>query len=287
MFAVWSRKRCIWKKKKKTFPPKKAIYSRWSTLGETLASPCGSCPLTRWRILFAVAITGWWQVALRLLVNSRDVSREMPQLGILAASAKRLCTPSEPLSMKHILRRLSIRPNTRHIASENIYKSLPAVTVIAGPNPVHCRCGWCASKTHKPTHIPECVSRPRLLETIMSEIFLCSLSTWSLQFGEMAAWLSVSGGMSWHCLIISSANRLCSHFAIMWTHRSCSRAWVGTGVLTGSPPPPPSAQRSITSHHPMRRDQRQRKAVYRRKRADKIMETPHLRGGFEVPDRVQ
>lgn len=122
----------------------------------------------------------------QLWCKSRSAAARNP-----VASVKRLCTLPEPLCMKHILQRLSIRPNTRHIALENIYKSLPAVTVIAGPNPVHCRCVWCASKTHKPTHIPERVSRPCLHKTIMSEIFLCSLNTWSLQFGEMAAWLSV------------------------------------------------------------------------------------------------
>lgn len=87
--------------------------------------------------------------------------------------------------------RLSIRPNVLQVTSENIYRSRPAVAVIARPEPVCCRCGWCASKTHKLTHMPERASLPCLHKTIMSKMFLCSLNTWSLQFGEMAAWLSV------------------------------------------------------------------------------------------------
>lgn len=108
----------------------------------------------------------------QLYWKSRSAAARNP-----VASVKRLCTLSEPLCMKRTLQRLSIRPNTLRVTLENIYKSLPTVTVIAGPNPVHCRCGWCASKTHKPTHIPERASLPCLHKTIMSEIFLCSLNT--------------------------------------------------------------------------------------------------------------
>lgn len=151
------------------------------------------------------------------------------------ASVKRLCTLSDPLCMKRILSRLSIRPNTRHITLENVYKSLPTVTVIAGPNPVHCRCGWCASKTHKPTHIPERVSLPCLHKTIMSEIFLCSLNTWSLQFGEMAAWLSVLEACP--DTVLSSRLPTVSAHTLQLCEPTVlhSQAWVGTEVLTGNP----------------------------------------------------
>lgn len=170
----------------------------------------------------------------QLWCKSRSATAQNP-----VASVKRLCTLSEPLCMKHILQRLSIRPSAQHITLENIYKSLPTVTVIAGPNSVHCGCGWCAPKTHKPTHIPEHVSLPCLLKTIMSEIFLCSLNTWSLQFDEMAAWLSV--------LEACPDTVLSSRLPTVSTHtlQLCeptvlhSQAWVGTGILTESLHPPP------------------------------------------------
>lgn len=137
----------------------------------------------------------------------------------------------------------------------NIYKSLPTVTVIAGPNMVLCRCGWCASKTHKPTHIPECVSLPCLHKTIMSEIFLCSLNTWSLQFGEMAAWLSILEAcpdtVLSSCLPTVSAHtlQLCVPTALY------SQTWVGTVVITGGPTLP-SAQYTVIRSHSPAKDQR-------------------------------
>ena len=140
----------------------------------------------------------------------------------------------------------------RHITSENIYKSLPTVTVIAGPNPVRRRSGWCASKTHKPTHIPERVSQPCLHKTIMSEIFLCSLNTWSLQFGEMAAWLSVLEACP-DTVLSSRLPTVSAHTLQLWEATVLhSRAWVGTGVLTGSsplPPPPPPLSLCPILHH--------------------------------------
>lgn len=147
------------------------------------------------------------------------------------ASVKILCTLSELLCMKPILWKLSIRQNILHVILENIYKSLPTVTVIAGPNPVHCRCGWSESKTHKPTHIPERVSLPCLHKTIMSEIFLCSLNTWSLRFGEMAAWLSVLEA----CLDTVLSSRLPTVSAP--TLQLCKPTVLHTQAWVSSPPP--------------------------------------------------
>jgi len=144
----------------------------------------------------------------------------------LAASDKRSWTRYEPLFFKHTLWKLSTRPDIPHVISENIYKSLPTVTVIAGPNPVHCGCGWYSSKTHKPTHIPEHVSLPCLHKTIMSEIFLCSLNTWSLQFGEMAAWLSVLRHvltLSYRLVCQLSLLTLCNYV----NPQCCARSWDG------------------------------------------------------------
>ena len=184
-------------------------------------------------VLFVVVITGWWQVALRLLVNSREVL-QLEGLWFLLKDYVHFVNP---------------------VRLENIYKSLPTVTVIAGPNPVHCRCrSWCESKTHKPTHIPECVSLPCLHKTVMSEIFLCSLNTWSLQFGEMAAWISVLEAcpdtvLSSRLPTVSAHTlQLCEPTVLL------SQAWVGTGVLTL---PSPSAQYFIMSYHSPVKDQRQ------------------------------
>lgn len=61
-----------------------------------------------------------------------------------------------------------------HIRLESIYKSLPTVTVIVGPSAVPCICGWCASKTHKPTHIPKHVSTLSSQNHNVRNIFLLS-----------------------------------------------------------------------------------------------------------------
>lgn len=209
-----------------------------------------SCPLTRWRIVCGRhkwLMTSCIEVACQ---QSRRAAARSP-----VASVEILCTLCEPLCMKHTLWTLSIRPNTFHVRLENIYKSLPTVTVIAGPNPVHCRCrSWCESKTHKPTHIPECVSLPCLHKTVMSEIFLCSLNTWSLQFGEMAAWISILEAcpdtvLSSRLPTVSAHTlQLCEPTVLL------SQAWVGTGVLTLPSPP---AQYFIMSYHSPVKDQRQ------------------------------
>lgn len=141
MFSVWSRKH--------------SIFSCFHTQGTsafcfwTLSTHC----LTYFVLHHKTLMTSVIEVARHHLgFKSRSAAARNP-----VASVERLCALSELLCMKLILWRLSIRPNN-DIRLDSIYKSLPTVTVIAGPNLVHCICGWCASKTHKPAHIPERVS---------------------------------------------------------------------------------------------------------------------------------
>lgn len=151
----------------------------------------------------------------------------------------------------------NIRPDALHITLETIYKSLPSCYCNCRVQPgLHSRCGWFASKTHKPTHIPERVSLPCLHKTIMSEIFLCSLNTWSLQFGEMAVWLS--GLEACPDTVLSSRLPTVSAHTLQLCEPTvpCSQAWVGTEVLTGSliPPTPshptnPPTTTSTTASH--------------------------------------
>lgn len=120
MFAVWSRKTQHFRSLK--------TFSQWSgKLCLLLVNSVHS--LTRWHISFAVIINGWWQAAMRLLVNSSDLSGEAVQLQNPVATVKRLWTQSEPLCMKRIQSRLSVWPNTpTHHVGEYLQKS------------AHCRC---------------------------------------------------------------------------------------------------------------------------------------------------